>query len=672
MGVGDVDGPPQRADGVGVLAAQVDVALGRADRERRDRHPLDERERVALDEHPVGEGAAVALVGVAADELHVGGGGAHRLPLDAGGEAGAAATAQPGRRHLGDDLLGGERQRPFQPAQPAVLAVGGEVGRLDDADPGERDAVLTGQPVVLVDDPDAALGVVERAVEERPDLGLGEVAVPDPAALGLDLDERLEPQHPSRAVAAHRDPGGRDGVGDGIRTEGDGGGVAGHPGGRHRHHPPVRASSRSGDSAACRAPSTVPDGPTAHSPRQNTSPTSTSAEPDPAVGRDGVQALGATRLAGLAAAQRDPVRGRGSAAEVVVEGHDAVHVGAREVEHLGDHQHVVVGDVPVGGDDLVQHRQQRPAQRAQLLGDGPHGRRPLGVRRGGCRCRAGASLTHVRRLLCAECDLARNSTRARCRQRPRTPAADRVATRCSGGPSTSRRVDAARRRGHRRDLPVSAVAPADGAAQRGRAPSSSVHVLWARASAVPAPRGRRVPRTVDGILARAVSAVVEPALGLVDWRLRRAAGVGAATCRCRRLHRGPGTRGDPCCDLERVPSAHACPTTPGAQADHRRGRRTLGRRSAVTRHRDSVGRRTSTRRTRGRHRRSSGSRAARPLRLCRTTSPRHAPGRAAGTPTLVGRGPSGGTWRWGATTNRSPRSASPRMPEGVRHPEACR
>ena len=68
----------------------------------------------------------------------------------------------------------------------------------------------------------------------------------------------------------------------------------------------------------------------------------------------------ATRLAGLAAAQRDPVRDRGSAAQVVVEGHDPVHVGAREVEHLGDDQHVVVGDVPVGGDDLVQHREQGP------------------------------------------------------------------------------------------------------------------------------------------------------------------------------------------------------------------------------------------------------------------------------------------------------------------------
>ena len=153
-------------DRVRVLAAQVDVPLGGADGERRDRHALDQRERVALDQHAVGEGAAVALVGVAADELHVGWCRAHRLPLDAGREARAATTAQPGCRHLGDDLLGRQREGALETDQPAVVAVGGEVGRLDDPDPGEGDAVLPGQPLVLVDDADAALGVVERAVEQ--------------------------------------------------------------------------------------------------------------------------------------------------------------------------------------------------------------------------------------------------------------------------------------------------------------------------------------------------------------------------------------------------------------------------------------------------------------------------------------------------------------------------
>ncbi len=49
-----------------VLGAQCRRSPRRADREAGDRHALDQRERVALHQHAVGEGAAVALVGVAA------------------------------------------------------------------------------------------------------------------------------------------------------------------------------------------------------------------------------------------------------------------------------------------------------------------------------------------------------------------------------------------------------------------------------------------------------------------------------------------------------------------------------------------------------------------------------------------------------------------------------
>ena len=42
-----------------------------------------------------------------------------------------------------------------------------------------------------------------------------------------------------------------------------------------------------------------------------------------------------------AAAQADAVRDRGSAPEVVVEGHDPVHVGPGEVEDVGDDGHQV-------------------------------------------------------------------------------------------------------------------------------------------------------------------------------------------------------------------------------------------------------------------------------------------------------------------------------------------
>ena len=70
--VGDLDRGPQRGDRVRVLRADVDVALARRrPRGRRSSMPSISGERVALDQHPVGERAAVALVGVAADELQV-------------------------------------------------------------------------------------------------------------------------------------------------------------------------------------------------------------------------------------------------------------------------------------------------------------------------------------------------------------------------------------------------------------------------------------------------------------------------------------------------------------------------------------------------------------------------------------------------------------------------
>ena len=82
--------------------------------------PSMSSERVALHQHPVGEGAAVALVGVAADELQLVDAVEHRLPLDAGREARAAAAAQAGVGDLGDDLRRGDLQGAAQPGQAAV------------------------------------------------------------------------------------------------------------------------------------------------------------------------------------------------------------------------------------------------------------------------------------------------------------------------------------------------------------------------------------------------------------------------------------------------------------------------------------------------------------------------------------------------------------------------
>jgi hypothetical protein len=80
----------------------------------------------------------------------------------------------------------------------------------------------------------------------------------------------------------------------------------------------------------------------------------------------------------------------------VVEAHDAEDVGPAEVEDVGDDGQVVVVDVAVGGDDLVEHRQQWSPDPGEAFGDGADRRRARRVGRGGRRCRGGASLTHVR------------------------------------------------------------------------------------------------------------------------------------------------------------------------------------------------------------------------------------------------------------------------------------
>src|SRR3546814_20247346 len=78
----------------GIFAADVDIAMRRADGMGRDSHPLDQAERIAFHQHAIRKGAAVALIGIADDIF----GGArrieHGLPLDPGRKACAAEPAQ--------------------------------------------------------------------------------------------------------------------------------------------------------------------------------------------------------------------------------------------------------------------------------------------------------------------------------------------------------------------------------------------------------------------------------------------------------------------------------------------------------------------------------------------------------------------------------------------------
>ena len=92
-------------DRVRIFGADVDVALAGADRDTGDRHPFDQDERIAFDQHAIREGAGVAFVGIADNVFLWRRRLRHRAPLDTGREAGAAAPAQARRNHLFDDRL---------------------------------------------------------------------------------------------------------------------------------------------------------------------------------------------------------------------------------------------------------------------------------------------------------------------------------------------------------------------------------------------------------------------------------------------------------------------------------------------------------------------------------------------------------------------------------------
>ena len=78
-----------------VLGAHVDEASFAAGCERGDRHRLDERERVALHQDAVLEGAGLRLVRVADEIVRVCGLARHGLPFRPGWERRPAAAEQP-------------------------------------------------------------------------------------------------------------------------------------------------------------------------------------------------------------------------------------------------------------------------------------------------------------------------------------------------------------------------------------------------------------------------------------------------------------------------------------------------------------------------------------------------------------------------------------------------
>ena len=140
----------------------------------------------------------------------------------------------------------------------------------------------------------------------------------------------------------------------------------------------------------------MPEGPSAQLPRQKTSPTSTPAprrvRPRPRVV---VQRLGSDRLAGLATAQGNGVRGGRFGSEVVVEADDAVHLGHREVQHFGDRLDVLAGDVPELLHHLVEDRHQGAALGQVLRGNGAYECGPVGRGRGRHQSTPGVSVVTI-------------------------------------------------------------------------------------------------------------------------------------------------------------------------------------------------------------------------------------------------------------------------------------
>jgi hypothetical protein len=121
--VGLADGVLQDGGSLGVLAADIDVAGLGVDRVAADGAPFDELVRVELHQQAVLERARLGLVRVADQILGLVFPLGDEAPLQAGGEAGAAAPAQARLLHLVDDRVGLHLEGLFQALVAAVLAV---------------------------------------------------------------------------------------------------------------------------------------------------------------------------------------------------------------------------------------------------------------------------------------------------------------------------------------------------------------------------------------------------------------------------------------------------------------------------------------------------------------------------------------------------------------------
>ena len=184
-----------------VLLAQIDVALGRAERPHREHGRLDHQVRPELHDVAVLDRSRLALVGVH-DDVRRARLARDRLPLHAGREAGAAVSREPRGLQLLDDPL--ERGRLAQEREAAARLVVGE-RRVTRAEPDRRAVVRRvghgrddlvaarhrGREVAMAEARD--LDRAGRALEE---LARAEAVADGPGAdaygVGGNLQERVE------------------------------------------------------------------------------------------------------------------------------------------------------------------------------------------------------------------------------------------------------------------------------------------------------------------------------------------------------------------------------------------------------------------------------------------------------------------------------------------------
>src|SRR5260370_4489619 len=137
---------------VWILRAQIDIATRCADRERGNSHSFDKDEGLACTDHAIGKRTRIALVGVA-DEIFRGCWRVGRgLPLDAGGEARAAAAAEAGFGDLGDDIFGAHLECVAEAAIAAMRYEVVERNGIDHSDSREREPGLGLEPWNLLGD----------------------------------------------------------------------------------------------------------------------------------------------------------------------------------------------------------------------------------------------------------------------------------------------------------------------------------------------------------------------------------------------------------------------------------------------------------------------------------------------------------------------------------------